>query len=106
MKQEAEAKRLQRERNAFMSAYVRNTDAALAEHHRKLAERFGPGNPGPKGSRNKLGEAFIEALHDDFENTASRPSRRCGGEPWRLRPRDRLAAAERVQDRNHERPDR
>jgi len=31
------------------------------------ATRFGPGNPGrPKGARNKLGEAFIEALHDDF----------------------------------------
>lgn len=30
-------------------------------------KRFEPGNPGrPKGSRNKLGEAFIEALHDDF----------------------------------------
>jgi hypothetical protein len=29
--------------------------------------RFTSGNPGrPKGSRNKLGEAFIEALHDDF----------------------------------------
>lgn len=29
--------------------------------------RFEPGNPGrPKGSRNKLGEAFIEALHEDF----------------------------------------
>lgn len=29
--------------------------------------RFQPGNPGrPKGSRNKLGEAFIAALHDDF----------------------------------------
>lgn len=31
--------------------------------------RFLPGNIGggrPKGSRNKLGEAFIEALHDDF----------------------------------------
>jgi hypothetical protein len=30
---------------------------------------FKPGNPGggrPKGSRNKLGEAFIEALHADF----------------------------------------
>lgn len=28
---------------------------------------FEPGNPGrPKGSRNKLGEAFIEAMHDDF----------------------------------------
>jgi len=32
--------------------------------------RFVPGNNGgpgrPKGARNKLGEAFIEALHDDF----------------------------------------
>lgn len=32
--------------------------------------RFLPGNSGyggrPKGSRNKLGEAFITALHDDF----------------------------------------
>ena len=28
---------------------------------------FQKGNPGrPKGSRNKLGEAFISALHDDF----------------------------------------
>lgn len=31
------------------------------------ATRFAPGNPGrPKGARNKLGEAFIEALNDDF----------------------------------------
>ena len=30
-------------------------------------KRFEPGNPGrPKGSRNKLGEAFISAMHDDF----------------------------------------
>jgi len=32
--------------------------------------RFVTGNSGggrPKGSRNKLGEAFIEALHDDFQ---------------------------------------
>lgn len=30
--------------------------------------RFKEGNPGrPKGSRNKLGEAFLEALHDDFK---------------------------------------
>lgn len=29
--------------------------------------RFTAGNPGkPKGSRHKLGEAFIAALHDDF----------------------------------------
>jgi hypothetical protein len=31
------------------------------------ATRFKPGNPGrPKGARNKLGEAFIQALHDSF----------------------------------------
>jgi hypothetical protein len=31
------------------------------------AYQFKTGNHGrPKGSRNKLGEAFIEALHDDF----------------------------------------
>ena len=30
--------------------------------------RFAPGNPGrPKGSRNKLGEAFVQALQEDFE---------------------------------------
>lgn len=30
--------------------------------------QFKPGNPGrPKGSRNKLGEDFIAALHDDFQ---------------------------------------
>lgn len=33
-----------------------------------VGKPFAPGNPGrPKGSRNKLGEAFIEALHDDFQ---------------------------------------
>ena len=33
-----------------------------------VEHQFKPGNPGrPKGSRNKLGEAFIAALHDDFE---------------------------------------
>jgi hypothetical protein len=32
-----------------------------------VEHRFKPGNPGrPKGARNKLGEAFIEALNDDF----------------------------------------
>lgn len=30
--------------------------------------QFQPGNSGrPKGSRNKLGEAFLEALHADFQ---------------------------------------
>jgi len=32
-----------------------------------VEHQFKAGNPGrPKGSRNKLGEAFIEALHADF----------------------------------------
>lgn len=32
-----------------------------------VAYQFKPGNPGrPKGSRNKLGEAFIQALHEQF----------------------------------------
>lgn len=32
--------------------------------------QFKPGNPGggrPKGARTKLGEAFLQALHDDFQ---------------------------------------
>lgn len=34
----------------------------------RIAGRFAPGAPGrPKGSRNKLGEAFVKALADDFE---------------------------------------
>ena len=33
-----------------------------------VEHQFKPGNPGrPKGSRNKLGEAFIEKLLEDFE---------------------------------------
>lgn len=33
-----------------------------------VGKPFQPGNPGrPKGSRNKLGEAFVAALHDDFQ---------------------------------------
>lgn len=32
-----------------------------------VEHQFKPGNPGrPKGSRNKLGEAFLEAMHEDF----------------------------------------
>lgn len=32
------------------------------------AKPFEKGNPGrPKGSRNKLAESFLKALHDDFE---------------------------------------
>lgn len=38
----------------------------LAERGKEF--RFKEGNPGrPKGSRNKLGEAFLEALHADFQ---------------------------------------
>lgn len=38
------------------------------ENGRDNKGRFGPGNPGkPKGSRHALGEAFVKALHDDFE---------------------------------------
>ena len=32
-----------------------------------VEHQFKPGNPGrPKGSRNKLGEAFLSAMHEDF----------------------------------------
>lgn len=38
------------------------------ENGRDEKGRFGPGNAGkPKGSRHALGEAFIKALHDDFQ---------------------------------------
>lgn len=46
-------------------------DGITNPEKREKAPPFEPGNPGgpgrPKGSRNKLGEAFIQALHDDFE---------------------------------------
>ena len=36
-----------------------------------MGKPFQPGNPGgpgrPKGSRNKLSEAFLDALHQDFQ---------------------------------------
>jgi hypothetical protein len=35
----------------------------------KRDTRFGIGNPGrPKGARSKLGEAFLEALHQSFKD--------------------------------------
>lgn len=47
-----------------MTDHPENTD----DIGRDEKGRFGPGNPGkPRGSRHKLGEAFIQALHDDFE---------------------------------------
>lgn len=40
--------------------------------------QFKPGNLGrPKGSRNKLGEAFIEALYDDFREHGIEAVRAC-----------------------------
>lgn len=42
----------------------------MADEEKDEKGRFLPGNSGfggrPKGSRNKLGEAFVSALHDDF----------------------------------------
>jgi hypothetical protein len=50
-----------------MTAHSEITPAKRTAEH-LIAHRFQPGNPGrPKGARNKLGEAFIQALHDDFE---------------------------------------
>lgn len=47
------------------------TDAPIPEKD-ETTGRFLPGNSGfggrPKGARNKLGEAFIDALHDDFND--------------------------------------
>lgn len=51
----------------MMAAPRKNADST----QRKMppGKPFQPGNPGrPKGSRNKLGEAFIAALHDDFQD--------------------------------------
>ena len=44
------------------------TDECETTQGKRIVGRpFQPGNPGrPKGSRNKLAEAFTQALHDDF----------------------------------------
>jgi len=65
-----------RKSGAGKSAAVPETTGEKQEHG-SVATRFKPGQSGnpagrPKSSRNKLGEAFIEALHDDFaENGAA-----------------------------------
>jgi hypothetical protein len=45
----------------------RNYGADTGKPTPPVEHQFKPGNAGrPKGARNKLGEAFIQALHDDF----------------------------------------
>lgn len=47
---------------------TRNNGEETGKRMPPVEHQFKPGNPGrPKGSRNKLGEAFIEALQEDFE---------------------------------------
>lgn len=49
-----------------------------AETTRPIGRPFQPGNPGrPKGSRNKLGEAFLEALHEDFQENGKQAIEAC-----------------------------
>ncbi|MDB6035998.1 MAG: hypothetical protein JWM16_6336 [Verrucomicrobiales bacterium] len=46
----------------------RNNGDKTAKPMPPVEHQFKPGNPGrPKGARNKLGEAFIEALANDFD---------------------------------------
>ena len=46
----------------------RNNGEKTGKRKPPLEHQFKPGNPGrPKGSRNKLGEAFIEDLHAAWE---------------------------------------
>jgi hypothetical protein len=50
-----------------MSADPRN-NGAKTRSAMPVGRPFQPGNPGrPKGSRNKLGEAFLDALHTDWQ---------------------------------------
>ena len=46
----------------------RNNSKSTGYGRPPVEHQFKPGNPGrPKGSRNKFGEAFIQALAEDFE---------------------------------------
>jgi hypothetical protein len=61
-----------------------------------VEHQFKPGNPGrPKGSRNKFGEAFIQALADDFERHGTEVIERVRIEkPEALSQGHRLAVAQ------------
>jgi hypothetical protein len=51
-----------------MTDETRNNGEETRKPQPPVEHQFKPGNPGrPKGARNKLGEAFLEAMHDDFE---------------------------------------
>jgi hypothetical protein len=51
-----------------MTAETRNNGEKTGKPVPPVEHQFKPGNPGrPKGARNKLGEAFLEAMHADFE---------------------------------------
>ncbi|QGJ73802.1 hypothetical protein [Sinorhizobium meliloti] len=51
-----------------MTDDTRNNGEKTGKPTPPVEHQFKPGNPGrPKGSRNKLGEAFLEAMHADFE---------------------------------------
>lgn len=52
-----------------------------AGNTRLVGKPFQPGNPGrPKGSRNKLGEAFLAALHEDFQQNGKAAIEVCRAE--------------------------
>lgn len=53
--------------------------------HAAMKEPWQPGQSGnpagrPKGARNKLGEAFLEALHEDFEANGAEAIVKCRSE--------------------------
>ena len=51
-----------------MTADTRNNGGKTVKRIPPVEHQFKPGNPGrPKGSRNRLSEAFIQALAEDFE---------------------------------------